>query len=93
MTLSLSSAIVCRLDVQGRQVHLNVRQEGDDVWRWSVLMGDLSLEQGAVTSRIAAQVEAQRAFEYRLSRAGVSDLTFTGYRWDKLIGSSTIPIP
>jgi hypothetical protein len=87
MELLSSSSITCVLDVRGREVHLSVRQEGADIWRWKIQFDKgILLEEGLATTRIAAQVEAQRAFEYRLQRAGVDYFGFTGYRWNEVVG-------
>jgi hypothetical protein len=82
-----STSTLCVLDVGGREVHLSARHEGADVWRWKILFKDgLTLQQGAMTTRLAAQVAAQQAFEYRLGRSGVYLENFTGYRWNEVVG-------
>jgi len=35
-----SLTTTCVVDVNGREVHLSVRHEAVDVWRWEVLYGD-----------------------------------------------------
>ena len=78
---------MCVVDVNGREVHLSVRHEGADVWRWTVLFKDGAiLQQGATTTRLAAQVAAQHAFEFRVRRAGIYPENFTGYRWTEAVG-------
>ena len=68
--------------VEDRVIHLSVRSEDDGIWRWKMAFDDgVALDQGIMTTRIAAQVTVQRAFERRLRRAGVPQKQFTGYRW------------
>jgi len=77
----------CVVDVNGREVHLSVRHEATDLWRWRVLSdGGMILEQGMMNTRLAAQVAAQHAFEFRLRRSGVYPRGFTGYRWTEIVG-------
>ena len=84
--MGLSSALTSVIDVHGRKIHLSVRHEAADVWRWRVLSEDsLTLEQGVMTTRLAAQVAAQCAFEYRLRRAGGYPRDFVGYRWNEVV--------
>ena len=87
LSMRPSLTTICALDICGREVHLSVRHEGADVWHWKVLIDDgMILEQGMMNSRLAAQVAAQRAFEFRLQRAGVCPRGFNGYRWKDLVG-------
>lgn len=44
------------------------------------------LDQGIMTTRLAAQVTVQRAFEQRLIRAGINKWKFAGYRWTEVVG-------
>lgn len=53
--------------VQGRELCLSVQREDADVWRWKITYADGQvLEKGFMTTRLAAQVSVQRAFEGRL---------------------------
>lgn len=67
---------------EGREIRLSVNQD-HDVWHWKIAYADngLAIEQGYITTRLAAQVAAQRAFERGMQRAGVSLVDFNGYRW------------
>jgi hypothetical protein len=72
--------LTCTVHVQGRDIRLSVELEHADVWRWKIAYedGQVVLDKGFMTTRIAAQVTVQRAFERRLLRAGVSNWKFTG---------------
>ena len=85
---SLSSSTICVLELRGRQVELSVRHDKSaDLWRWKLQFHNgLTLEQGVASTRIAAQVAVQVAFEHRLRRAGVHRWHFTGYRWNEIVG-------
>jgi hypothetical protein len=73
--------------VQGRELRLSVQREDADVWRWKIAYADGQvLEKGFMTTRLAAQISVQRAFERRLLRAGVNNWKFTGYRWTEVVG-------
>lgn len=81
MPVSSALMMACTVDIGMSTVGLLVSCE-DREWRWVVrLVGGDTLASGAAENRLAAQVEAQHAFEFRLKRAGIAQRNFTGYRW------------
>jgi hypothetical protein len=78
--------LTCTMIVQGRELRLSVEREDADVWRWKIAYDEGQvLDKGFTTTRLAAQVTAQHAFERRVLRAGVNNWKFTGYRWTEVV--------
>ena len=73
---------VCAVPVESRMVELRVRSDEKGKWQWSmgIVVGDLLCE-GIEVSKIGAQLTSQRAFEQRLSRAGLGRFAPRRYAW------------
>jgi hypothetical protein len=79
--------LVCTMIGQGQQVCLSVCREDDELSHSRIENErDLILSLGMMTTRIGAQVRAQRVFEEQLRRAGINKLQFTGCRWLEVDG-------
>jgi|KBSMisStandDraft_5_1062788.scaffolds.fasta_scaffold07238_5 hypothetical protein len=78
---------ICAVWVQRRAMQLRIqRDEVGDVWRWSVVILDgATLNQGVTTTRVAAQVASQRAFETRLHWSGLNRWIVDKYQWKQLL--------
>lgn len=75
-------ATACALHVGPRTIELHVLHE-NPAWRWEVrFAGGETLDAGEATTRFAAKVAAQNAFEFRAKRAGLHQRAFTPYRWE-----------
>ena len=75
-------AMACALQVGARTIELHVLRD-NPVWRWEMrFAGGQTLDAGAATTRFAAKVAAQRAFEFRMKRSGLYKRGFAGYRWE-----------
>jgi hypothetical protein len=80
--LPANSSLACTQQVGARRIELFVHCS-DPGWNWEVRFADgETLSAGEAATRIAGQVEAQRAFELRLKRAGLDLNKFSGYRWN-----------
>lgn len=79
--------IACALQVGGKTIELVVQRD-DAAWRWEMRFADDEiLDRGTATTRLAAQLTAQNAFERRLKRAGLLR-DFDGYRWNDVSARS-----
>lgn len=82
---SSATAISCALDIGPKTVELLVLH-GEPTWRWEVrFVGGQILDAGVATTKLAAQVSAQQAFEYRLKRSGLALRQFAGYHWNDVV--------
>jgi hypothetical protein len=79
--------ITCALRIGDKTVELFVQRD-DLAWRWKIQFGNQTLDAGAATTKLAAQVAAQCAFERRLKRAGLFQGNFSGYRWNDVQSAS-----
>jgi len=83
---SPSLVSICAIQVEARLYQLWVEcctEDGDWAWRLRTHDGDI-LQEGLGESKVAAQVEAQLAFERRLNLAGLSRTAspeFNRYSW------------
>ena len=80
-----SAISICELQVRGRFVRLLVQQCKVDEWRWRVYFSDNEdiIDEGAMPSRLAAQVASQLALEAWLHHVHPGRVADFEYRWSE----------
>ena len=74
--------LICELQVQGRFVHLLVNHCKVDEWRWKICLPNYDIiDEGAMPSRLAAQVASQLPLEKWLHRKYKGQAAVFEYRW------------
>ena len=79
----LSMTYSCAVALSSGIIELRVVYS-ESVWAWSIVSAEAqTLNRGVGTSREAAQLSSQRAFEERLRRAGMNDQAPNRYEWKR----------
>jgi hypothetical protein len=95
MLESAEISLICQVRVRGQWVRLIVNQCQIDDWRWKVCLSNDTdtIDEGAIQSRLAAQVASQRAFEAWLHRVHQERFADLRYRWTERSADLTRLVP